>query len=124
MTEQFIYGYEKHPTRHIWWIKGSLGAVHVWAEKHSPEAHKIIGANYFGGIECHSKKQQYDWQTAHENCWLLNGRCYSDGSSLQFMEQILPYLPEDDSKMQFNDPLIQSILHDRYQHWLTERDEP
>jgi len=118
MTDELTYGYEAHYGRHIWFVKGEYGAVHVWAQRHTDDIIKQFGDRYFGGIECHSRVPMYEGQGSHDDCWLLKGPCYHDGSSLQFSEQIEPYLPADPSLLDPENPLITSILHDRYVYWL------
>jgi len=82
---------------HEWTLVSDIGGVHIHGfrcgyDDYQPE--------WLGGIE-------YHWATApdymdaekpsHEHCWLLGKPCWHDGSSLQFSEQIAPWLPERDT---------------------------
>ena len=83
--------------RHDWSLKGGRGGVHIWAR-----TSKLPGwpTEWFGGCECHTPHTpEHDPQAApsHEECWLLKGPCWHDGSSLMFNEQIAPFLPLPDS---------------------------
>jgi hypothetical protein len=118
MTNKLEYGYECVDNKHIWFIKGAEGGIHVWAKRYPDDIAERLGERYFGGIECHSKEPTYEGQTcSYDDCWLLNGPCFHDGSSLQFSEQIEPYLPRNNESMNPENQLIHSILHDRYTSW-------
>lgn len=94
--------------RHIWTLKGPNGAIHVWAAEHSKDLASRFSERYYGGVETHSPTQLYgsDTQSSHENCWLLGGPCYHDGTSLYFSENIAPILP---SKPPFSDGVVEYI---------------
>ncbi|MEC7291740.1 MAG: hypothetical protein VXW22_16810, partial [Pseudomonadota bacterium] len=82
--------YVRQGERHNWIVRGPKGAVHIWAEdmtRHSPSRDPWYGL--IGGIECHyAEPPDYMHEDApsREDCWILNGRCWHDGSSLQFSE--------------------------------------
>ena len=92
------YGYEYHSEnerepRHVWTAVGASGGVHIWATEKSDDMVRSFGGRFYGGIECHWRKPRYDTAGPdHDNCWLLNGPCWHDGSSLYFDENIEPML--------------------------------
>ena len=64
------------------------GAIEGWQ---APYLHPKPGAEYFGGIEIHSKAPLYDDQQPHPKpCQWTRGVCYHDGSSLAY-DRISPY---------------------------------
>lgn len=92
------YRYECEPghdggLRHTWAITGEHGGVHIWAQELT-EPSFSFGDRYIGGVEVHYRAPMYDWDKKphHNNCWLLNGPCWHDGSSLYFSENIEPML--------------------------------
>lgn len=88
------YKFEKHDLegrglRFIWSLKGDKGGVHLWAQfRPNFERCSITNELCYGGIEIHSPKPRYEWEDentpAHKCCWLLEGPCWHDGSSLAF----------------------------------------
>jgi len=95
-------GYEVHDDgagrlQHNWWIKSDDGGIHIWAC-----LAKLAGwpDEWLGGVEAHyaAVPDSYGgWfdpaKPSHEDCWLLKGPCWHDGSSLYFSEQIAPRMP-------------------------------
>jgi len=90
-NKQAMYQYvvnDKREPRHIWSVAGERGGIHVsiWATDIRP-------SGYIGGIEIHWRNRP-DWmdrsEPDHEHCWLLNGPCWHDGSSLQATEYWIP----------------------------------
>jgi hypothetical protein len=82
-------------TRHMWTLVGPTGAVHIWAEPNDPNFAARWNQEYYGGIEIHSPTRLYsfgDGKPDHDPCWLLNAPCWHDGSSLQFSEQVEPFI--------------------------------
>lgn len=92
------YGHEYHDKegrepRHIWFIVGEKGGVHIWATEKSKELSDRFGGRFYGGIECHWRQAQHgEAEVSHDHCWLLKGPCYHDGSSLYFSDHIEPML--------------------------------
>lgn len=103
-------------TRHMWTLVGPNGAVHIWAEPNDPAVAARYGELYYGGIEVHSRTPLYDFgskEPSHTDCWLLKCPCWHDGSSLQFSEQVEPFLRQ--TELPFGDPVheyVNSILFD------------
>lgn len=102
--------------RHIWTLKGPKGAIHIWAMENSEEWVAIFGDRFSGGVERHSPTPVYSFDTAphQEHCWLLEGPCYHDGTSLYFSENIAPMLPR---KPLFSDGVVEyinSVMRDLY----------
>lgn len=84
-----------------WSLVGSDGGVHIWAQ-FMPEKSLILGERLYGGVEVHYRKKPYDHMPdnpIHEKCWLLNGPCWHDGSSLYFSEKLQPLIDD-----YFDDP--------------------
>jgi hypothetical protein len=106
---------------HTWGLTGERGGIHVDAWEAS-----IPGWReecWQGGIEGHSpSRREYDGEKPdHEHCWLIGGPCWHDGSSLQFSEQIAPYLPEPGRPFTENDHLdVLRIMVSRYRDWLPD----
>lgn len=81
--------------RYVWAVKGPLGAVHVWAQRMGDEATQICGTRYYGGIEVHrATPSEYDdpSRPSHDECWLIGGPCWHDGSGRQFEERVKPMI--------------------------------
>ena len=123
MTENLEYGYKKNSGRHIWYVRGDKGAIHIWCDRHHPEHIARFGDVYYGGIELHQRSPMYQGQKPVHNCWLIGGDCYTDGSGLQFDEKIAPYLPRDEDRMDPENPLIQSELFHWYQSKFGDSDD-
>lgn len=105
---------------HMWGLTGSRGGIHVDAWETTSGWRD---ERWQGGIEGHSAtRREYDSEKpSHEHCWLIGKPCWHDGSSLQFSEQIAPYLTPP------GNPFIESvhrdvlrIMVDRYHGWLQE----
>ena len=102
---------EENP-RHIWSLAGPLGGIHIHATEAQKEI-RFMGEKFIGGIEVHSRTPMYSEHKGHENCWLIGGTCYHDGSSLYFSEYIEPrlrYQPFDEG----THGTMSAILHDWY----------
>lgn len=120
------YGYDKKGDRHFWFAKGDMGAAHIWAVQHDPKRAASYGEKYWGGIECHSPKPIYEHSEEskphHDNCWLLEGPCWHDGSSLQFSDEIEPMLRDCECVREMDEYLF-GILRDRYHAWFCRTEE-
>ena len=106
---------------HCWSIKGDRGGIHVnawWSDFGGRSDHWI------GGVEGHSPvPQEYspDSPPSQEHCWLLEKPCWHDGSSLQFSEQIAPYLPHENRAMGWPEHRdVLAVMLSRYRSWLPE----
>ena len=77
------------------WIRwAETGAIQAWGEFDPRNAeYSFTGSPWIGGIECHAATGE--GEPSHDPCWVLGGRCWHDGSSLQFSEEIAPFLPRD-----------------------------
>lgn len=68
-----------------WAVIGERGAVHFWKFNHHPR---------LGGVEEH-RKEPADYQRgdrpSHDVCFLLDGPCWHDGSSL-YADTFFPIL--------------------------------
>ena len=113
-TDALTYTFEKtEPSpglpRYIWTVVGPKGAVHIWAVAQTTAR---LGARYYGCVECHwpvSADEEH-----HADCWLLNGPCRHDGSSLYFADYIAPMLSPENIEGENITRYIQSKLHDWY----------
>lgn len=65
-----------------WCVIGEKGAIHIWC---------MASDFTLGGIEMHSKEPQYENHDSRDDCWLI-GKCYHDGSGLQYTERIRFYI--------------------------------
>ena len=104
--EGVAMGYRREPgfndePHHTWFIKGAGGGVHIWARQA-----KITNrpTEWIGGVECHWSECPSDYSgwfkpdaPSQPDCWLLDGPCWHDGTSLYFSESIAPRLPHPDS---------------------------
>lgn len=85
---------------HTWWIKGLGGGIHIWARKVQPEGWPT---EWIGGVEVHYAAAPDDsgwfdpYAPSHSDCWLLNGPCWHNGTSLYFEERIAPRMPHPDA---------------------------
>ncbi len=106
---------------HAWFLRGEQGAVHIWATV-APDR-SYYGHYHYGGIEMHFKsppKYMEDHKPSHEHCWVLNGPCWHDGSSLQFEENVAPLLPETDLMTSLDHSMILETLISWYKSHLGE----
>lgn len=108
---------------HIWSLVGERGGIHVNAWLTPPLKGCFAEHRWLGGIEGHSPiPREYESETpSHEHCWLIEGPCWHDGSSLQFSEQLAPGFPaagEQMTERQHADVLREMIS--RYHSWLPE----
>lgn len=95
---------------HQWCLSSKLGGVHVhgwrtsYADAYRPE--------WMGGIEVHlpHRGEHGSEQPSHEHCWLLDGPCWHDGTSLGFSEQVAPYLPDTDELRDADHRMVVSTL--------------
>lgn len=76
----------------------SRHAIVVQDERGAIELHAVPGFSV-GGIEVHSPRQMYELgpDPTTTNCPVLNGPCWSDGSSLTYHEKFLPLIRSGDS---------------------------
>jgi len=108
---------------HIWSLVGERGGIHVNAWLAPPIKGYYAEHRWLGGIEGHSPiPREYESETpSHEHCWLIDGPCWHDGSSLQFSEQLAPWFPaagEQMTERQHVDVLREMVS--RYHSWLPE----
>lgn len=109
---------------HTWTLVGDKGGIHVDAWLSA--GFGSYGPEWVGGIECHTPPA--DGQSPHhEHCWLLDGPCVHDGSSLQFREDIAPLLPNpyDHNPQTFGHHVHGYVLHNmqhRYRLWIVDAD--
>lgn len=99
--------------RYTWSVVGPAGGVHIWAQTNDPAFAERWGDRFIGGVECH-------WPVAadhsdHPVCWLLNGPCRHDGTSLYFGEQIAPMLSPKNIASESIAEYMKAELYDWYQ---------
>lgn len=105
---------------HFWGLIGNRGGIHVHAWESSSSWRD---ERWMGGIERHSAtRRDYDSESpSHDHCWLIGKPCWHDGSSLQFSEQVAPYLPQPGRSFEDNDHLdVLRVMISRYNSWLSD----
>lgn len=70
--------------RVIFAVIGVRSAVHFWVEPNWEDNEKS-----WGGVEFHERPED-GREPDNEDCWLLNGPCCHDGSSLYASEKVIP----------------------------------
>lgn len=104
--QPYFTGKEKEMPTREWAVVGPEGAVLVWARW------SWSGNYFYGGVEYHHRKSDEDgWLCHTADCHLLHGDCYSDGSGLQFDEQIRPFLQPG---LEPNEQFMRGFLTQRY----------
>ena len=81
---------------HTWSLVNDNGGVHIWGRviKYTGFADE-----WLGGVECHWPKPPEGYgswfgdEPTQKHCWLLDGPCWHDGTSLYFSERVAPMLP-------------------------------
>lgn len=123
-------GYKAEPgfndlPHHTWWIKGERGGVHIWARQSKLNDWPT---EWIGGVEVHHASPPDDsgWykpdKPSHTDCWLLDGPCWHDGTSLYFSERITPHFPWPDSPTANDfDNLPHSYIGFELVWWFNER---
>ena len=69
--------------------------MELWSADNQPEVTAITGNPTIGGVEIHSPTQLYDFdpEPTTANCAALGGKpCWSDGSSLAYVEKFAPMI--------------------------------
>ena len=108
------YEYSPAQRRHTWSVVGELMALHFWVRDFGVDE---IGCQYSGGLEVHYKSAppyMKDDEPSNEHCWLLEGPCWHDGSSLVAEEKWIP--------MWLSDPEDQDGILARLSRELDERE--
>lgn len=80
--------WRKSPKDTAFCIVNDLGGIHFWFMEYEVDGN----VNRVGGVEIH-RSSAADYQRGephHENCWLLNGPCWHDGSSLMAQDTYIP----------------------------------
>ena len=86
---------------HVWWIRGDDGGVHIWARRAPLDGWPT---EWIGGVEVHHATcpDSSGWfkpdEPSQSECWLLEGPCWHDGTSLYFRERIAPHFRHPDSE--------------------------
>ena len=75
-------------------VVGELGGIHI-------SIHSTSDGSISGGLEIHNKKPVYDFQKCYHNCWMLNGDCYPDGSTLRFIGEVRPIIEQCNKTLDF-----------------------
>jgi len=104
---------------HTWSLNGPNGGIHVQAWETSGGWRD---ERWIGGIEAHAPTGE--GKPSHEHCWLIGKPCWHDGSSLQFSEQIAPYLAPPGQPFTEHDHLdVLRVMLSRYRQWLPELED-
>lgn len=76
---------------HVWSCIGAVGAIHLRIRAYALDKEK--GLQWSSGIEFHSRtappSSPHD-APSQDHCWLLEGPCWHDGSSMYAEERYLP----------------------------------
>ena len=82
--------------RREWSVIGPYGALSFWCEETTPESRKVLGEEYYGGVENHYNavaKPEYLNDASHRaDCHLVEGGCWHAGTSLWASERWIPYV--------------------------------
>lgn len=95
MKHRFKYEYvpSSGRPRHTWSVVGAKGGIHLTINDNGESASHQWD-RYSGGLEVHWRtppEYKKDDAPDHDNCWLLNGPCWRDGSSLEASERWIPF---------------------------------
>lgn len=106
----FNFGIKKH----IWSVVNAAGGIHLHISQH--------GESVYGGLELHSRTPLYgsDRAPTGENCWLIGGPCWHDGSSLAAEEYWIPLWKSGADHEAILGQLCNEIQ--KYQKGLTDED--
>jgi len=108
-----IYWYLIHKTRRE--------GVHFWGWANSKTMagmHNSYGF-YAAGIEGHRKTPHYKDHKPMSNCYVTQGYCYHDGSSLQASERLGHINPSNS----FDNEYIWYVLHEYFDAWVKEQSD-
>lgn len=81
-----------------WSVVSEIGGVHLWIRKTPKIEGYTFRDNYYGGVEAHYRIPPKGYEITQGDCWLLNGPCYHDGSSLLASTDFIPFwekFPDD-----------------------------
>jgi len=98
---------------HIWTLIGKRGGVHFWTRSYSDSEGF---EQWSGGVEIHTKEPYYQGEDAphHTNCWLLQGPCWHDGSSLLASETYIPAWLKDPHNHEAVFQRLSGLYHDKF----------
>lgn len=109
---------ESSSLTHTWWLRGPKGGVHLWGTfLLNDERSSSWMDNPYGGVEVHRPHKSYDFQPDEppiEDCWLIGGPCWPDGTSLYFSEHIKPLLEGYRDTPRKMDSFVNSEMFDFY----------
>lgn len=95
MRHRCKYEYtNEYNARHLWSVVGRHGAIHLHISDMGKErSEKYCTEQFSGGIEIHYRQPPSYMRNdapSQDRCWLLQGPCWHDGSSLQVSESWIP----------------------------------
>ena len=89
---------------HSYELVGARGGLHL----HISGPHKYdSGEHWSAGLEFHSRVPLRDEPPSHDRCWLLDGPCWHDGTSLYAQEHYLPMVIAGEHRR-----IFLSLIHD------------
>lgn len=105
---------------HMFWVKDACGGVHVRA---SAGGVHFMGQQWWGGVEAHVSVPAE--QANHLDCWLLQGPCQHDGSSLAFERRVAPLLPAEAGQRLTQDTVdaVLRVCADFHGQWILPQPE-
>lgn len=125
MEYDFSETNENNRKRWTWSLVGEHGGVHIWAQ-FCEASESAFGEKCYGGVEVHYRKPPYEHSEGtphHEYCWLLEGPCWHDGSSLYFSEQLQPIIEMTDRPERLTNYMNAELLS-WYRSHLSKEFEP
>ena len=105
--------------RHVWTCIGRRGAIHLHV---SGSLRDADGPNegYYGGLEVHYREPpdcMNEDAPSQDRCWLLDGPCWHDGTSLYASETLIPLWLCDRN----NHVRMFGVLQREYEKWFNDR---
>ena len=105
-----------HP-KHIYICRGRHGAMHFHITDLGEVHAKKYGHRYSSGLEAHHRtppSYMDDRAPSHEECWVIGGPCWHDGTSLYAEESLLPFWLQDPHDHERMFRLLEREYEDRF----------
>ncbi|MGH3535821.1 MAG: hypothetical protein ACRDQG_14105 [Pseudonocardiaceae bacterium] len=95
-----FYGYQSphSPERYSIVCEDGRGAVELWAETVSADTAAMTGLPTIGGITVHSPEALYPGNMCADDCEILDGHCFTDGSFLTYSRTFRPLIEARESE--------------------------
>ena len=92
------HSYDKERKTHTWAVRGDNGGLHVWIRDSGRDDANF--GRYLGGMESHYHSPPEYMENSpphHDDCWLLGGPCWHDGTSMYVTEFWIPFWSDGDT---------------------------